>query len=678
MSNNKISKFDFEPVSEVYDKTYWKRIQPDIEKMINEALNSQVPMELIASQKKEYNEWLEAEQKFVKGCNDPEYKRLQLLRPFAYMCFYKPGKKVDAKLRELEQKYLSNEKSKLKEEKDLLEVNSMIASLIAPSLIISKVNREILKYYDLGPLNNTFYRVIKDYWKGAKTSRMLENSRFRNTLNSSWGIFNNNIIVNTNYKKHEMVERVYYPNANNVSSIVRTFYLNDKTPSNMQSRYNVQNSNLGVRKPFPRFTTVNKTWCFSTQNKDLEFNYKDYYSNSFRDKKPEDNKYTPFENPTFESHYLFDRNDEVGIRTVFTPWAQENYIKINECKAPLPEYQFIKQDQWYGTRLNTRELNNCFLDDSPLFTKFSTDPFFTSGKFKYELINSILKQIFIRYQSIAFMTMIPSIRSEEQIDIINEIDENRFKDSKVSIGDANQAFYIVNKIYNVLWLNKYGIFKRYDTETMQYINDLSAIQKHSTKAGTYFTSILMKNYSYEAVIGFENISSALMDELRKELGQSLSEVLPVNYYDYYRRVNDALLFFAPVSRSLYIHSPNNHNLDDTSIKYIKENFIKKYEDKFVIQTLRAKKGYLAIFAKDSAKGEREQLSKIFGELVDYMNSESKFGNKSSSKIMNALLMTEFYQEQQELAQYQKELDEKQKSLEEQVSFDEQQENSDQE
>ncbi len=634
--------YKFDVVNDLYDRTYWNKIESNIINEVDEMINKQVPKELIEQQVIEYKEWEQAHKNYVKAISNRKYKVMCFLRPLGYLFFVYPGIILNRKIKEIEKQQKNDLSIKKKEEADLLMINSLISAAIHPWSIYLDMCEKYLHYYDAGSITNTFYDVIGKYWPSIESTKMLKNNEFRNTLNSSYGIFNNSIIANINYKKHRMVDMTYYG--------YRTLSYN------IGNQINSVILQASVTRKVPVFDITCKTWCFTLRNPNLRFFYDGYFKGTLFDKKDNNPNYHRFENPNFEKHYLFERNDEVGIRTIFTPAAQENFLRMSNNGPLPPELQISKKGYFYGTNYDCSCITNNFINDDYVIKRFSVDPFYKIGHFKKDIIMSIMKLIKTRYNSIAFMTALPIIQSEDQTDIINDINKERFNNTNISQGDVNQAFYIINQLYNPLLLGKLGIFKILDSESFQYIDNLDNIKKYKTDSEIVFTSALMNSYTYEA--------QKFIEEIHSSNGGGLGALVPVVYYEYNRKNSEALLFYAPVSRNIFIHSPSCHNLSDSSLSRIKNEFIKKHKDKFNMATLKAKNGQLAIFANTTYRNNSDDLAKYFKQLVDYLNSEENtlLDSFNGNKVLQAMIAAEFYKEKMELEEYEKSLEEKRKEI----------------
>ncbi len=628
VSNSAIKKpykqLDFEPIAEVYDREQFERFIPRISEVVHKHFK-QLPEELLKNQNDAYQKLVKSKKNYENGYNRLKHGIIKFLIPFGFLLFVYPGILLLRKSREFNKKKEEFLKVISENENNVSKYNYAISLLLSPRLMLNEVNEEIIKYHDMGAIDYQFLNKLEESNGGPILPQSLRNDEDNNSLNTSWGVFNNNIVLNVIKKTHKIGWKLY-----NGSTSVSYYTTNSEGRSVLRSEV----VNAYYQHPAPFYSMAARTYCYTEVAKKLNFSYNGYYTGKMFNKKPKSDK-VPLENPEFDKHYDFYYNDDIGIRTIFTPWAQETFLKVNNELEPHPMFQINKSGNWLFTNLNTLDNHDTSCDDWSHVSSFSDDPYYDLNQLQTDVQKSIIEKSKERFQSIGFMTILPALKSEDQINLVNDIQRERFEELKVTNADKLETFYVLNNFYNNKALINRGIIKKLDTEIMQYIqNPKDILKMYSPDGGSLTTVALIRNHSYQA-------TPKVMYITKYAYNARKSVQVPVKYIDYTRGESYCLFLHSKVSKDLYFHSAHENNLDIDSQNALEKGFLTNFANLFYMDTLIAKDGTLAIFAHVdkllSNSNELDQnvtkVCEAFNTLVSFLNTEAKLTTNKAENVV---------------------------------------------
>ncbi len=602
-------QFGFEPIQHVYHESFFNQMVPAINEIVEKYFQS-VPGELVTNWTDAHNKLLKANKDYKKAYSPIKHFFIKFAMPFAFLLFIYPGILLLRKSKELEKTKEKCLQTIDEEEGNVLRYNRAIDLIVQPNQIYKDVCREQIKYYDMGPINNSFISVMQDHWQvpQGQLPSMLSNSQTFNTLNTSWGFFNNNIVINAAKKTHYIGMHTYTGS--------RTVpYTHRDSNGNLQTGY--QTVTASYRHPIPKYSTSSSIYAFSERSPDLSFNYAGCYTGKIFHKKPKNKDYNAFENPDFEKHYDIKRNDEVAIRTVFTPFVQEEFLKLSGGKEVPPQWKISKSGMFYTNQFETFINHNdiAWENEGPV-AKFFNDPYYVMTDFEKDLKAATVAKAKNRFDSIAFMTMLPNLQSEDQTDIANEILKDQFFKKNIDSGDVCETFYILNSLYGQKKLINQGILKKIDSDVMQYIPSADSMFKVNLDGDNMLTGALINNYTYKAYPKVTYIP------VYASLAHRTVDV-PVNYYDYRKAEHSVPMLYAKVPQNIYFNNLFENNLDEASNNAFK-TMMEEYMDTIHEDSFMVRNGIFAVFLKEAnvTAETLKQSVKGFSKVVRFLSNEA--------------------------------------------------------
>lgn len=283
------------------------------------------------------------------------------------------------RINELSKKYYDSLKHKhfhkvtftLAEGRELMQLKALVIGQLALKTFAKDFITNELQYEEGGLISQEIMLQNKELSQFNVQDK--DNQRW--LINSTWGVFNNNVIFNF--------------------QTVSTFSL----------------SAFSLKPAQPLFTE-RATVLFTNCYRDLSFSFTKYHKSGNK------NSSSIFENKEFAAKYEWNYNNAIGMLVYFTPWAQETFLKVNQGQEPRNQYQFFKNGSIIRTPLTNDVRNSlCIHDEISNFIK-SIESF--DDGFKV-IRKSVINYIYARYTSIAFVTLIPVINTENQTDLINHM-----------------------------------------------------------------------------------------------------------------------------------------------------------------------------------------------------------------------------------------------------------------
>ncbi len=557
----------------IFNQEYWDN---NLSKEIEDNLNSYLE-QIINPLKSEFltkqNNLVEANQSFKKNHNEFLYALTAIAIPFGLILLIFPGIWLIKKFRMMK-KNKNNLKAKINEcEQEQLETNLKIINTIDLVNLYNTFLYKYLNFYNCGPISSTLINTIK-----SLSSFYLESSDYFNTLNTHWGVFNNNIVINYNNQKHWMGKKTYHGST--------TIYVPVKT--NNGSGTVAKTVSASYTHPYPEFYRNNEMWCFSEYCDNLEFNYESFHRNKLFDKKKKSS--SPLENQKFEKSFSWTWNDDTQIRMVFTPWFQETYLKMTNNQEPKKWLQLRKIKSFFGTNFQLKEINNNNLNYCKPLLQFKTDPAYSFDLFKSDIRKIFIDRLFEYFCALSFMTIIPVIQTEDQINIINQVLQQQ-KSKKEAIDISLESHYVLNEVLDM------PLF-RLDTDTFHIFDNQNFNFKQK------YIIVPVTAYS------FKKIPKVYYESVSTEVGLV---TVPIRYDDFIKHNKNGWLIYGRTlpNISLYDSIQNITNVDKNKIKKIVSlaNSIAQdcYQNKFVIRN-----GFFALLIdnEDSLNNVQKQLDAI--------------------------------------------------------------------
>ena len=528
----------FKAIDTCYDDRNW---QDTFIKKINDKYNSlftNLIDDVIASQHTKYNELIKQKSKYKKEYNGFAHFLYCSILPFAFLLLVYPGILLLKKIKKIKIKKNNLLNELFVKEKEVLDENKKITSRLPITKFINDVLMNILGYIDYGFITDELISNIK-----ALSVFNFVNDENNCTLNSSWGVFNNNLVINCAKLTYSTYMKQY------VGSTTITYTSNGSTYTDVV--------NATFEWPYVDFGVKQNIWCFSEYVQELEFKFKNYYSGKFLDKHNVKKDQIKFENEEFQEHYSWSYNSEHLIRMVFTPYFQELYLKINNNEEPRDYYKILKKSLFFSSERNCLDISR--FNDSVIYN-FNTNPYTTFSDFKTKFEQSLISYFRNWYDSLSFMTIIPIIQSEDQRSLIDKINSE-----KKSI---NTYFiqYVINEILCEKMIER-------NTETMHIVRKFEC-----NDYGVYEAWI--DAYSYDVIQKVKYVS-AYSHLARKTVN------VPINYVDFQKRDISGKVYFLAIENK-DIHFDKNTNNEE--IRNLIQEVINLTECKNVV----AKNGFISL------------------------------------------------------------------------------------
>lgn len=361
---------------------------------------------------------------------------------------------------------------------ELIKLRSEVIEKINAIYFTRKIIEDLFCYKDYGIISNELiykYKQLQDFdW----TTSIIKNNYI-----SSWGIFNNHLIINcadqefrSIYKNKKNVYRIF----NNKSSILFTNVLPDLNFILLDSNANNKGNAI-------------------------------------------------FENKKFASRYFWRWSDDVEVLMFFTPWFQEQFTRVNK-NGVKPQFNinkagsFIYNDyqQKYGTNsLNPKEINYRFINIYDL----------DYHSYLFEIKKLILNFIYDKYCTFAFATIIPIINSNLENKLIQNL-----KFDSLNIDINKNANNLVNYIIyeNQLVLN--NPFTEIDDYDMYYGDNaitLSSSYKFNYHIIDVYRARFLHRFLMEKKLSSIFLDSIATKKLYSKYNWSNQETIQKLNQDYY-------------------------------------------------------------------------------------------------------------------------------------------------
>lgn len=385
------------------------------------------------------------------------------------------------------------------------------ACLIASEKYANEINTDsfieeiynLLEYKEIGPINQYLYKTI------IQNSNLdLSSNNVVNPYKSSWGIWNKNkIVFNMSMQEVATTMRVY------TGSIV--------VPTKNNDQQSFVTLTATYTHPFSDVIIyLNRYYAYIDSCRNLNFTF-----NKEKKLKFLNSKNNQLENETFNRTFLFDYNDPIQYRMIFTPHKQEmmiNEYKLNKNKLAL-EDELNKNGHYLYSNYSTLVDSETFsIKANELLTKFklnaNLDIFYYLNKLEKTMCDN-LEDLF---KALKHLFTTPIMYSENHKTIINNaLNEHKYPNYL--------PHYILNKI-----IKKEII--RYDSPCFNEIISNTTIKLNNDE----FYCCVMDGLSYQHE---QRIIYLPPDFHSKNISHQL---VPVHYIDTIPYHNQMTFYYKPI------------------------------------------------------------------------------------------------------------------------------------
>lgn len=412
----------------------------------------------------------------------------------------------------------------------------------------------VLEYKDMGPCP----KVLLDLLESKKVFDFSINTH-TNPWATTWGIFKGNKII--------------------ISTSTQNFEIQDETSIISDLSYS-PNKNKVINKNISnnvRISTFYKKWVYFEECERLEFNFQDdyLYKSKFMKRKNDEDR-IKLENKEFENLFKWRKNDDVQFRMIFTPLAQETYVKevvnnmkLNSLKNVAFEDRLLKIGKFFSNEFEATSNLDLYINVEYLFKVFATNPQIKLFDFLYRYKRIIRENVFNEFKNLKPLWLIPIFESVDNSNIINKVlnEKRRF--------EKHFIFYILSSIIK-------KDYNKFDT--------LCFYQELESKAENGVC------YSLINSISFEHICIEKGDD-KKWMWRPHNLKFPF----FWTLIDQEKEYYRPIEIGLYIEQPKLKNkeviktiieADDDGISfYIQNGFvvcIYEKEDMYVDLNLKQK------------------------------------------------------------------------------------------
>lgn len=496
---------------------FWsKEISNQICDYINKNLEKYISESLLSEYNDINDNFLQADRIYKKNHNEKKYRFMRcVVIPISYLTiipFYWAYKK-----------YLSMRKNRISLEKNLeevgkikLDVHKKILNMIDFQKIENDILEKIIKFKEMGPITNNLIDEIKELkafeFEGENT----------NPYCTSWSIFDDNkIVINHTRQIITSYAKKYFGSVkkkDSDNSVSASFYYPVYEIKHENTYYTLMESCSSLRFKF-------------NKKRNLKFKKDDYQK-------------ADFENLKFNDLVEWDYNNETQMRMVFTPLAQENYVKeienLNQTNdEDIPKkYQFCKDKSFFYNLDDIDKSEILYNKINNIKYIFSSNYYTDINSLKENISKAINESIYSKFESLIYLWMIPIFKSEDHSSIIKK----NMKLSKMNKGVSNPlvSYYLFNKV------SKYNI----NGVSTQYFNKLIKTNNHKVLKEEIFESkFIVKTFSPTPKVTY----------VRKE-----EYNIPIEYIDYIPLEDNANIIYSFVGE---VNDINEILLEYPDIKY---------------------------------------------------------------------------------------------------------------
>ncbi len=382
---------------------------------------------------------------------------------------------------------------------------------------------DIIKYKNMGPIPQSLIDGMQQL-----SLFDLEGNANKNTYKTSWGVYDNKILIHLQDQQHIEYLKTY-------TGSVSVSY------SRGQNDYGVDVVSASIQRPAFRVDTNKWTYAFMQSCSNLEFDMEGKKNRLLDGKYNKKHNYAALENPIFEKKTKWSRTDEAQFRMIFTPFAQETWVNETDgCKDINSVWDWSKRSSFifndYLTDAHTEGLVNYIADVMHRFTKA---PRMTTDQLLNEMLVSIKNYFRHIYNSMPYMWATTIMPSENHAFLIKSVLDGKFVGNNMSLLSHN--------ILASDHPNSYAI-KGADMATFPKYH--SSITKKIAGVNFYTNTFKTKSYRIEQRVTYVKEYSSLA-------GRWVS--VPVHYDEYIPLHSEADMTFAHIPSHL-VHFRRGHRL----------------------------------------------------------------------------------------------------------------------
>ncbi len=350
--------------------------------------------------------------------------------------------------------------------------------------ILSKLNvteifncfSNVIKYKHCGPVPAALVEEMQDH-------SLFDLRRYGAEINpftTSWGIFDNKIIINSAVQTHRSYQKTY-------TGSLSVPYVDYDSEGNAISKTAVVSATY--THPAYDISMRQNSYAFMQSCSNLEFNAEG--KKGMLDKKYEQKRnYASLENDKFDKKFKWYRSDDVQFRMVFTPYTQEAYLEELNGRKDMPAvldwaksstFMYNSYDTVGFPHLLDRNISNAL-------QTFAVNADISLEGFKQNLFAAIKGYYFNIYSALNFMYLTTIMPSEDHTNMIKAVNKQLAK-----VNNKNGLFFAHNILRESLDVN---IIIR-DTPCFDTLLNIQPI--NSTKHGDNIFISSFSGLSYDMV-----------------------------------------------------------------------------------------------------------------------------------------------------------------------------------
>ncbi len=474
------------------------------------------------------------------------------------------------------------------------------------------IHNQIISKLNINEIFNKFSGIIKYQHQGAIPSVLVEEmqsnsffdlkaySKHYNPYISSWGIFDNKIVINASKQFHDEYMETY------TGSIQVPYTYHDSEGKSMTGYETVVAT---YSHPAHNIYNNQRTFSFMQSCSNLEF-YFSGESNAHETKKFDNkNHYAALENKEFNKKFNWTRNDDAQFRMVFTPYAQETFLKeVGKTKEINNALRWSKHATFIQNDYATSDFS--FLWDKSLygiFFEYINNVEENTDDLIARLYQSILNYYFHIFQSLNYMFLTTIMSSEDHSSIIHNVENHKH------IEENNQLFFAHNVLNDLLGVNI--IVK--DTDCFHTLKNTELLEELvDTNEGLYFSQ-------------FEGLTFTKNNCVKYVTAMSRSGIVqvPVNYIDFVPATAEGFVAYTFIPKcENFFYNLNGYssktNINNEEITNIVNSLNKKY------LSISLRNNVLAVYVKPDQYNEFRECDKA--QMVKLVKLLSPNGNINSN------------------------------------------------
>lgn len=524
--------------AQAFDEATWALIEAELNQRILNYFGHSIKDETIDSIKEIIEQCGLAHHKYKKHFPWVLYYLICFLLPFsflliipAYWC-WKKFKSLNAEKKKLQAAFDKSNNERIQNTVRL--INTINFNEIIDQLL------NALHYVRKGPLPANFLNIIKNYTDASDD--WILNTPYQNPICSSWGVFNQHmLILNMAKSKHWLENKVY----TRTVSFPYTVMVDNKPSVRME----VVTASYAAPYPFYKqeykatvFTTncgkLQFKACFDQKEKEMRRVYKNM-------------QYTPLENNMFNKEFSVARNAEDYIRMYFTVDVQEyfvNHLKTYKDGHKFPKYfWWNKSGPFVFSNLYLQAPLKSYGDQSYNFVQEVDTDLEDIFKTCSQWVSNFVKE---RFLSLNVASNLPLLQTEYNDQLINKLEQASQPGLKVHADDMTTAHWIYHNIWSTPLLKTDTVIM----PVMQVLSKLKIDQFVVTKA-------TCDAHFYEGVHKQKIV--------RAYGARTGLHLIPVDYTEFIPKKHSAIMYYCHVKPNLFL-KPTGTNLPLKALEIINQ------------------------------------------------------------------------------------------------------------